>query len=309
MAKKVFNMQGGLHSAAAYAAFENRAYGSCVANAASLVVTAGAGMNLNISSGDGLISVDAFLARRIQVTATETAAVSAANASFNRLDTVVAYIDTGVAPTTAVVDNINDILKFKVVPGTAAATPAVPTGAAIQASIGAGNPYMVLYDVLVPQGATNVAGVTLTDRRKVLTVVDPANIPTGGISTAKIADGAITQPKMASALLSLLGDFTLTEVATPYKWVDGKTIYKKTVSCGGLPNSGSTTTAHGITGLTAVIEYRGVGMNLSGSPKQFIDYQQGNGVNTYIDSTNINIATTIARAQFSTNYMTLWYTK
>lgn len=186
MAKKVFNMQGGLHSAAAYAAFENRQYGSCVANAASLAVTPGAGMNLNIASGDGLISVDAFLARRIQVTATETAAVPAANASFNRIDTVVAYIDTAVAPTTAVIDNVNDILMFKVVAGTAAATPAAPTGAAIQASIGAGNPYMVLYDVLVPQGATNVAGVTLTDRRKVLTVVDGANLKSRSIVGDKI---------------------------------------------------------------------------------------------------------------------------
>lgn len=186
MAKKVFNMQGGLHSAAAYAAFENRAYGSCVANAASFVTTPGAGMNLNITSGDGLISVDAFLARRIQVTATETAAVSAANASFARLDTLVAYIDTAVAPTTAVIDNINDVLKFKVVPGTAAATPVAPTGAAIQASIGAGNPYVVLYDVLLPAAAVNVAGVTLTDRRKVITVVDVNNIPNASIGRSKI---------------------------------------------------------------------------------------------------------------------------
>lgn len=169
MAKKVFNMQGGLHSAAAYAAFENRAYGSCVASLSSFVVTPGTGMNLNISTGDGLISVDAFLARRIQVTATETATVPAANASFNRLDSIIAYIDT-VAPTTSVIDNINDILKFVVVAGTAASTPVAPTNAAILAAIGAGKPYMVLYDVLVPQNAVNVSGVTLTDRRNLVGV-------------------------------------------------------------------------------------------------------------------------------------------
>lgn len=200
MAKKVFNMQGGLHSAAAYAGLENRAYGSCVASPTSFVVTPGAGMNLSISSGDGLISVDAFLARRIQVTATESAAVSAANASFNRLDTVVAYIDTGVAPTTAVIDNVNDVLKFKVVPGTAAATPAAPTGAAIQASIGAGNPYMVLYDVLVPQGAVNVAGVTLTDRRVLLAA--PA-VADGIVSTNKLANLAVTTAKIANKAVNV----------------------------------------------------------------------------------------------------------
>ena len=197
MAKKVFNMQGGLHSAAAFSALENRMWGSCVANAASFVVTPGAGMNLNISTGDGLISVDAFNARRIQVTATETAAVPAASASFNRIDTLVAYIDTGVAPTTAVVDNTNDILKFKVVAGTAASTPVAPTDAAIQASIGAGNPFMPLYNILLPQSATNVAGVTLTDRRKVITVLDIANIPDGLITGAKLAQGSVGGDKLA----------------------------------------------------------------------------------------------------------------
>lgn len=197
MAKKVFNMQGGLHSAAAYSALENRAWGSCVASTGSLVAAAAAGMNISVSTGDGLISVDSFNARRIQVTAAETVAVPAANASFNRIDTLVAYIDNGVAPTTAVVDNVNDVLKFMVVAGTAAATPAAPTGAAIQAAIGAGNPYMALYDLLVPQAATNTAGVTFTDRRKVLTdIVDLS------VTTAKLAALAVTNAKLAANSLT-----------------------------------------------------------------------------------------------------------
>lgn len=196
MAKKVFNMQGGLHSAAAYSALENRAWGNCVASAASFVVTPGAGMNLSISTGDGLISVDAFNARRIQVTATETVAVPAASAAYNRLDTVVAYIDTAINPTTAVIDNINDILKFAVVAGTAAATPVAPTDAAILAAIGAGKPFMPLYDVLVPQNAINTAGVTLTDRRKVLTTVNSENIAAGAVTTAKLGALAVTAPKI-----------------------------------------------------------------------------------------------------------------
>lgn len=196
MAKKVFNLEGGLHSAAAYSALENRAFGSCVGDAASFVVTPGAGMNLSISTGDGLIKVDNFNGRRIQTTTAETAAVPAASASFNRIDTVVAYIDTAIAPTTAVIDNTNDILKFAVIAGTAAATPAAPTDAAIQAAIGAGKPYMALYDVLVPQGATNVAGVTLTDRRKVLTVIDVANIPNLSIPAGKLAPNSVTPDKI-----------------------------------------------------------------------------------------------------------------
>lgn len=201
MAKKVFNMQGGLHSAAAYSALENRAWGSSVASATSLVAAAAAGMNISVSSGDGLISVDSFNARRIQVTASETVAVPAANASFNRIDTLVAYIDNGVAPTTAVVDNVNDVLKFMVVAGTAAATPVAPTGAAIQAAIGAGNPYMALYDLLVPQAATNTAGVTFTDRRKVITDIVDLSVTTAklaalAVTTAKLANNAVTAAKI-----------------------------------------------------------------------------------------------------------------
>jgi hypothetical protein len=105
MTKKVFNMAGGMHSAAAYSAFENRAYGSVVASPTSFVVSAGTGMNASISAGDGLISVDANSAKRIQTDATETVAVAAASTSYGRIDSVVAYIDNAVTPTTSVVDN------------------------------------------------------------------------------------------------------------------------------------------------------------------------------------------------------------
>ena len=193
MSKKVFNRQGGKHSAAAYAALENRAYGSCVANLASFVVSAGAGMNVNISTGDGLISVDSTLARRIQVDATETATVPAASASFNRIDSVVAYIDTAVSPTTSVTDNTNNILKFVVVAGTASASLAAPTGAAILSAIGAGKPYMVLYDLLLPQNAANVSGITLTDRRVVMAA---PSIADGIVTTAKLGNLAVTNAKI-----------------------------------------------------------------------------------------------------------------
>lgn len=160
MAKKVFNMQGGLHSAAAYAALENKMYGSVKATPDSFVVSASTAMNASISTGDGLISVDAFTAKRIQTTTAEVVAVPPASASFGRIDSVVAYIDLTVTPVTTVVDNTNDILKFIVVDGTAAATPAAPSGATIQSAIGAGNPYIILCNITVPQNAVNLSGAT-----------------------------------------------------------------------------------------------------------------------------------------------------
>lgn len=78
---------------------------------------------------------------------------------------MVAYIDNAVTPTTSVVDNTNGVLKFKSVAGSPAANPSAPTAQAIQSSVGAGNPYMVLAYVAVAKNAT--AAGAITDVRKI----------------------------------------------------------------------------------------------------------------------------------------------
>ena len=165
MANKVFNMAGGLHSAAAYSAFEDALYGSCVANDSSLAVSAGTGMNVTVAIGNGLISTGTGFARRIATDATNTVSLTAASTANPRIDAVVAYIDNAVTPTTSVVDNTNGVLKFKSVAGSPTATPSAPTAQAIQSSVGAGNPYMVLAYVAVAKNAT--AAGAITDVRKI----------------------------------------------------------------------------------------------------------------------------------------------
>lgn len=167
MANKVYNMAGGLHSAAAYSAFEDAQYGTCVANEMSFVVSAGSGMNVNISTGDGLISTGTGFARRIGTDAVNVVPVSAASSANPRIDAVVAYIDNAVTPTVNVVDNTNGILKFKVVAGTPASSPTQPTSSQIQTSVGAGNQYMVLAYVTIPTGATSTSIATFVDARHV----------------------------------------------------------------------------------------------------------------------------------------------
>ena len=215
MTKRVFNMGGGAHSDAAYTAFENAAYGSCVANATSLAVSAGSGMSVRIAAGDGIISTPSS-GKRIQSDAIETVTISAANATYPRIDSVVVYIDSAVQPTTAVIDNVNGILKFAAVAGTPAASPTAPAESMIQAAIGAGNRYMVLADVKVPNGATSMNTATFTDRRKVATMVDGNNIAKKAVKAENI--DFTTMPG---------NTYTTAKQDTGQKWVNEKTIFRQ----------------------------------------------------------------------------------
>lgn len=189
MANKVYNVNGGKHSAAAYSAFEGALWGSCVATDSDYVATAGTGMNVSLSTGDGLIDSGSGYAYRIASDATNTISI-AASSSANRVDSIVAYIDTGVTPSTSVLDNTNGVLKFASVAGTPAATPVAPNATTIQSTIGAGNPYMVLWDVTIPAGATNLTGATFTDKRKTASIAD------GSIDADKIDWSTLTGPDL-----------------------------------------------------------------------------------------------------------------
>lgn len=196
MANKVFNMAGGLHSAAAYSAFEDAMYGSCVASSTDYVCSAGSGMNVTLSSGDGLIDTGLGYARRIQSDANQTISITAASASNPRIDVIVGYIDNSVAPTTSVQDNTNGILKFKSVAGTPAATPVAPSAATIQSSVGAGNPYIVFYSVRVPANASALTNATFTRVAKVANLATSSDIADGAITTSKIATNAVDHTKI-----------------------------------------------------------------------------------------------------------------
>lgn len=289
MTKRVFNMGGGAHSDAAYTAFENAAYGSCVANATSLAVSAGGGMSVRIAAGDGIISTPSS-GKRIQSDAVETVTISAANATHPRIDSVVAYIDSAIAPTTAVIDNVNGILKFAAVAGTPAASPTAPTESMIQAAIGAGNRYMVLADVKVPNGATSMNTATFTDHRKVATMIDSSNLAKKAVKAENIDFTTMPDNK-----------YKTTEQDTGQKWIDDRPIYRKVVR-GTVNMTGGFNTSslpHGIQGLSnkwELIRYYG-NMGLSGSLnnnpiKQALPYIEGthqSGI-TSIDQTNIIIS-------------------
>lgn len=300
MTKRVFNMGGGAHSDAAYTAFENAAYGSCVASPSSLAVSTGGGMSVRISAGDGIISTPNS-GKRIQSDAVETVTISPANATYQRIDSVVAYIDNAVQPSTAVIDNTNGILKFAAVAGTPAASPTAPSESMIQAGIGAGNRYMVLADVRVPAGVTSMNTASVIDRRKVITVVSAAQIPDDSISASKIKLDTFPAHQFSTA-----------EQYTGRKWINGKKIYQRTYAMGGLPNASALRVAHGIGDLDLVIRIQGIAKENSVGATINLPHaadQQPYMVTVYADNTNVNIQTYTNQTGYTQSFVTLYYTK
>ena len=174
MSTKVFNISGGMYSGAAFSAFDARMYGSAVASAYSMKVSAGTGLNLSIAAGDAIIANNADYGFRVQLTTPTTVSSPAVPtvSGYSRYDAIVAYVDVSVAPDTSKVDNIDaGILKFKAVAGTAGTSPTTASADNnIPSSIGAANPYIILAYVLVPANATAASAFTIVDKRKVAKV-------------------------------------------------------------------------------------------------------------------------------------------
>lgn len=197
MANKVYNLSGGLYSGDAFTAFETQLAsskgGNLVASPSDLKVSAGTGTNLSISAGSAIIGNGTNSGIRVGSDATNTVTVNAASTANPRKDVVVMYIDNSVAPSTNVTDNTDlGILKFKVVAGSPAASPVAPTASAIQSSIGAGNPYMVLANVTVPKSATAASSFTIEDAR----ILPASLIPDSSIRGSQLADGSVTSSKI-----------------------------------------------------------------------------------------------------------------
>lgn len=314
MANMVYNMDGGLHSSAALGGLEDAMYGSSVANSDSFKVTAGSGMNVSIAPGNGLISTGTGFARRIASDAVNTVTITAASTANPRIDSIVAYIDNGISPTTSVLNNTNGILKFRAVAGTAAASPTAPASSAIQTAVGAGNPYMVLCNVRIPTSATALTGATFTDMRSIANIVTADDIGDGAITSAKLANSSVTSQKIDWATFASV-NYSSTEQATGGKWIDGKAIYKKTIDCGVLPNSTEKQVAHNIAGLSNVINVEAFAVRggdtwfpIPFNSNPAVTSQASTAIALNITSTSVVLLTGTDRSN-CTAYVTLYYTK
>jgi hypothetical protein len=238
MSRKVFNMQGGRHSAAALSAFLSAAFDGDVAAGLNVEPTDTTGLKVLVKPGTGQIKTGQNFSRLIQIDADEEVAITAASPSNERHDLIVAYIDSKVTPTTTVIDNTNGVLKLASVAGTPSATPTDPTTATIQSKIGAGNPYIILARVTVPQMASSLTKSNITDLRSRVLIGN----------SSQIGNGIIESRNMSA---TARGDYSTDEVDTGVKYIDGRTVYEKTIKGSIFINANQDVYFdHGIVGMT-----------------------------------------------------------
>ena len=104
------------------------------------------------------------------------------------------------------------------------------------------------------------------------------------------------------------GSYSTTEQKTPFTWIDGKPIYKKTVFFA-LVASGDVQSAHGIRDISLVIKHEAFFIS-GGTYVTVPSLVNTNGGNYFsiwnITQTNVH---TFSSIPFQDLYVTLWYTK
>lgn len=103
--------------------------------------------------------------------------------------------------------------------------------------------------------------------------------------------------------------YSTSEVDTGTTWIDDFTIYKKTIDIGALPDTGTKTVAHGITGFVMLIDVAGnFSDGTNSAPLPYSSPTTTKNIQIYVDDTNINIVTGEDRSSYN-GYVTLYYTK
>lgn len=136
--------------------------------------------------------------------------------------------------------------------------------------------------------------------------ITTTRIANGAVTGAKIADRTITAVKIASALT----DYSATEQNTGRLWIDSKTIYRKEINLGSLPNAVPGSVAHGISNLSTVVSLSGFATNGTVFlPLPLARYNNfASQIGLYADTTNIIVEPGNDRTAY-TGYVIIEYTK
>ena len=108
----------------------------------------------------------------------------------------------------------------------------------------------------------------------------------------------------------IIMDYSTSEINTGAKWIDDSAIYKKTISCGALPNATSKNVSHNISGIGNIIKFEGWATDGSGwVPLPLVATSDTYNVQVSAGSTQITLTTGQNRSNYSSSYITIYYTK
>jgi hypothetical protein len=147
---------------------------------------AGANMSVDVSTGDcHIVLPSTTKSYWCWTDAATNVAVTAADATNGRIDTVVAWLDQ--TTTTTGSNNSPGSLKFRIFAGTPAGSPVATSDSTIQSTLGASIGWVKLATVLVGANVTTITTGNITDARVAVLGIPP--VKDGSITSAKVASG------------------------------------------------------------------------------------------------------------------------
>lgn len=167
---------------------------------------------------------------------------------------------------------------------------------------------------LTSVGTGNITDSAVTTAKINDGAVTTAKLDSEAVTTAKIDDGAVTTAKIASGAVTasnidfttMPGNYSTSETNTGYTWVDGKTIYKKTIYISSLPNNTTGYYDHNISNMETPVKIDATLMDSGETSGWAVPYKMVDLVS--VNSTRIEVETLY---DFSTYrmYVTIYYTK
>lgn len=145
---------------------------------------------------------------------------------------------------------------------------------------------------------------------------DKPAVPTITMSISDPGEGA---PLAENNYIGVYGgdpiimDYSISEINTGAKWIDGSPIYKKTIDCGTLPNDATKDIPYNISDFSRLLKLEGYTYNSTDNQFYYIPHASAltinNSISAWIEGSNIRLRTGVDRTNCTETYITLYYTK